>query len=229
MMLRLCGFLLLTLFFSQHSFSQTDQDPFGGWFTYNFDRSLKSGPWGINGEVQYTGYEIASDLNWFLVRAGATYTLKDSRVKFALGYGHATFGVIGDNESKVTENRIYQEIKMPSSFLGLKFTHRFRYEQRFFNGFFRSRIRYGLFLNIALNNKKIEDKTVYLALYNEFFMNGERRLKSGVTVAYFDQNRVYGALGYAFTKDFKIQAGVMRLIRSTDDRMTLQVSLHHKI
>lgn len=222
-------FSCLLILFPFFLTAQVDDDPLGGWYTYNFDYPHKETPWGINGEIQYTGYEVDGDLNWFLVRAGVTYSLKDSGVRFALGYGHATFGVIGDDDSKVTENRIYQEIKMPSTFLGLKFTHRFRYEQRFFNGFFRSRIRYGLFMNIPLNKKEIEDKTVYLALYNEFFLNGERRLKNGSEIAsFFDQNRVYGALGYAFTSDFKIQAGAMRLIRATDDRMTIQVSLHHK-
>lgn len=222
------GFLFL--FLSSLSIAQVDDDPLGGWYTYNFDIPYQETPWGINGEVQYTGYEVDGDLNWFLVRAGVTYSLKESRVRFALGYGHATFGVIGPDDSKVTENRIYQEMKLPSKLFGLTFNHRFRYEQRFFNGFFRSRVRYGLFVNIPIGKKQIEANTFYLSLYNELFLNGERRLKNGAEIpSLFDQNRVYAAAGYAFSKDFKIQLGAMRLIRETDDRMTLQVSLHHKI
>lgn len=207
---------------------QIDLDPLGGWYTYNFDHTFGTSNWGLNGEVQYTGYEATGDLNWFLVRTGLTYQLPESKVKFALGYGHATFGVIGPEESKVTEHRIYQEMKMPSKILGLTLNHRFRYEQRFFNGFFRSRFRYGLFFNIPLNNKQLLAKTWYLALYDELFINGERQLRNGGEVTFFDQNRIYGALGYAFTNNFKIQLGAMRLTRSTDDRMTLQASLHHR-
>lgn len=219
---------MLLLSISTLCISQIDNDPLGGWYTYNFDYASKYPQWGINGEIQYTGYEVSSDLNWFLVRAGVTYALKDSGVKFALGYGHATFGEIGPGDSKVNENRIYQQMNLPSTLLGLKFLNRFRYEQRFFNGFFRSRIRYGLFVNVPISNKQIEDKTLYIALYNEFFVNGERRLNNGTEVTFFDQNRTYAALGYAFKSNFKIQLGAMRLIRSTDDRMTLQASLHHK-
>ncbi|MDC7998897.1 DUF2490 domain-containing protein [Gilvibacter sediminis] len=219
---------LSLLFFAFQAYSQEAPDPLGGWYTYNFDHQFSQTPWGLNGEVQYTGYEAISDLNWFLVRAGLTYQLPESKVKFALGYGHATFGVIGAEDAKVTENRIYQEVKIPSNLFGLTLNHRFRYEQRFFNGFFRSRIRYGLFLNIPLGSKQITAKTWYLALYNEFFVNGERKLRNGNEVTFFDQNRIYGALGYAFSKDFKLQLGAMRLIRSTDDRMTLQASLHHR-
>ena len=222
--------LFLVIYMASYpSFAQTNQDPTGGWYTYNWNTSFGETNWGLDGEIQNTNYSIGKDLNWFLVRAGVTYAPKNTQVKFALGYGHATFGAFGPDDSKVNENRIYQQLNLPQEIAGLNFLHRFRYEQRFFNGFYRSRLRYGLYLNLPINNKTIVKNTFYVALYNELFLNGERQLKNGSEVAYFDQNRTYGAVGFAVSKTFKIQLGVMRLIRANDDRITLQFSLHHSI
>jgi len=220
---------LVSLLYTLVAGAQKDQDPLGGWYTYNWNTTFTTTGWGLDGEMQNTNYNVTQDLNWFLVRTGVTYVPKNSKVKFALGYGHATFGLLGPDNSKVTENRIYQQLNLPQAIGGFNLLHRFRYEQRFFNDFYRSRLRYGLYLNVPLNNKNIQDNTLYLALYNELFLNGERQLKNGSQVAYFDQNRTYGALGFALNSKFKVQLGVMRLIRSNDDRTTLQFSVHHKL
>lgn len=160
---------------------------------------------------------------------GLTYQPKETNIKFTLGYANITSGVYGDDKSTSMESRIYQEALFPSQF-GKRFyaTHRFRYEQRFVeNQDFRTRFRYNLFLNIALNKAAMEKNTVYLALYNEIFINGERGIGNGNTVEIFDRNRFYVALGYMISNDLKVQLGGMR--QSTDQwsKNQLQLSLHH--
>ena len=54
------------------------------------------------------------------------------------------------------------------------------------------------------------DKTLYLALYNELFINGQRNIGNGNSVEIFDRNRSYVSLGYMIKKGLKIQLGVMR-------------------
>ena len=92
---------------------------------------------------------------------------------------------------------------------------------------FRTRYRYAIFLNVPLNRPLIEPKTFYLSLYDEVFINGQRRIGKGKTVSFFDHNRLYGALGYVFRKGFKMQFGMMRLTSNKFGKNQLQLSLHH--
>jgi hypothetical protein len=148
-----------------------------------------------------------------------------------LGYAHITSGAYGDSDEKSMESRIYQEMLLPQK-LGNRFflTHRYRYEQRFVeNQDFRTRFRYALFINVALNKQTLEKNTVYLALYNELFINGERKISDTQKVELFDRNRTYLGLGYGITDHLRVQAGWMRQITDSWAKNQLQLSLHHKI
>ena len=94
---------------------------------------------------------------------------------------------------------------------------------------FKTRYRYSLFMNIPLNKLKIEPKTVYLASYNEIFINGQRKIGNGKTVRFFDRNRLYAALGYVFTKGLKMQLGMMRQTSNSFGKNQLQFSLHQTL
>ena len=75
----------------------------------------------------------------------------------------------------------------------------------------------------------MDEKTIYLALYNELFINGERNIGDGKSVAVFDRNRLYGALGYIIKKGLKVQLGVMNQTTDSWSKNQLQLSLHQKI
>jgi hypothetical protein len=79
-----------------------------------------------------------------------------------------------------------------------------------------------------LSNKDLTDKTVYLALYNEIFLNGQKDIGDGRKVAIFDINRFYAALGYKFNSKIKVQAGMMRQSTNSSNKNQLQISLHQK-
>ncbi|MEC3907522.1 DUF2490 domain-containing protein [Tamlana sp. 2201CG12-4] len=226
--------LLLTLcisFFSKYGNAQINEDKMGAWYMYFFNTTFKESSWGIQGDIQYRNWNLAGDLEQLLLRGGITYKPKDANIKLTLGYGNITTGGFGSDNSTTSESRIYQEALFPVKF-GKRFytAHRFRYEQRFVeNQDFRTRYRYNLFLNIPLNKAAMEKNTVYLALYNELFINGERHIGNGNTVEIFDRNRFYTALGYMIRKGLKVQLGIMK--QSTDhwSKHQLQLSLHHKI
>ena len=222
-------YIAFTLLFNTQLYAQIDQDQLGGWYMYFFDAKFKESSWGVQGDIQLRNWGVADDLEQLLIRSGITYRPKNAEVKLTLGYGNITTGTFGDSEAKVKENRIYQEAIFPVKFgKRLHTNHRFRYEQRFVeNQDFRTRYRYNLFLNIPLNKAVIEDKTVYLSIYNELFINGERSIGNGNTVEIFDRNRRYYALGYQIKQGMKVQLGTMRQTTNAWAKNQLQLSFHH--
>ena len=209
--------------------AQIQEDQTGGWYMYFFNTTLNDSPWGIQGDLQHRNWNIAGDLEQLMLRGGLTYSPQNANIKFTLGYGNITTGAFGSDNTTTAESRFYQEALFPVKFGNRFYTnHRFRYEQRFVeNQDFRTRYRYNLFLNIALNKVNMERNTIYLALYNELFMNGQRTIGNGNTVEFFDRNRLYGAVGYVIQDGLKVQLGVMNQTTYSWGKNQIQLSLHH--
>ena len=209
--------------------AQIQEDQTGGWYMYFFNTTLNDSPWGIQGDLQHRNWNIAGDLEQLMLRGGLTYSPQNANIKFTLGYGNITTGAFGEDNTTTAESRFYQEALFPVKFGNRFYTnHRFRYEQRFVeNQDFRTRYRYNLFLNIALNKANMEKNTIYLALYNELFMNGQRTVGNGNTVEFFDRNRLYGAVGYVIQDGLKVQLGIMNQTTDYWGKNQLQLSLHH--
>ncbi|MAZ96193.1 DUF2490 domain-containing protein [Schleiferiaceae bacterium] len=209
--------------------AQIQEDQLGAWYMYFFNTTFNDGPWGFQGDIQHRNWNIAGDLEQLLLRGGLTFKPQNANVKFTLGFGNITSSAFGSDKATTSESRIYQEALFPVKFGNRIYTnHRFRYEQRFVeNQNFRTRYRYNLFLNIALNKPEMERNTVYLALYNELFMNGQREVGSGNSVEFFDRNRLYGAIGFVIQKGLKLQLGVMNQTTDGWGKNQLQLSLHH--
>jgi len=179
---------------------------------YFYNTTFGAGPWGLQGDFQYRAWDQLGDLEQLLLRSGITYRPNDANILFTFGYANITTGDFGDSDETTVENRIYQEALLPQT-LGKRFliTHRFRYEQRWVEGQdFRTRYRYNLFLNVLLNAEKLGKKTLYLALYNELFINGQREIGNGREVQFFDRNRTYLGLGYGISNQLRVQAGWMK-------------------
>lgn len=221
--------IVFFLMFSTSVSAQYDEDKTGGWYMYFWNTSLNNSNWGLQGDVQYRNWNLVGDLEQLLLRGGLTYSPKNADVRFTLGYGHITSGAFGDSDATSTEHRVYQEALLPQK-IGARFflTHRFRYEQRWVeNQDFRSRYRYNLFMNIPLNQQDLSRDAIYLALYNELFINGEREIGDGNRVEYFDRNRFYSALGYAISDKLRMQLGYMEQTTNTLSKGQIQFSLHH--
>ena len=197
--------LCAALFTSNNTSAQIDEDAMGAWYMYFYNTTINNSEWGIQGDIQHRNWNVIGDLEQLMLRSGLTFKPKNTQVKFTLGYANITTGRYGDDKTTVNESRIYQEALFPAKFGNRVYTnHRFRYEQRFVeNQDLRTRYRYNLFLNVALNKKTMEKNTLYLALYNELFINGQRSIGNGNKVELFDRNRFYTALGYVIKKGFK--------------------------
>lgn len=206
-----------------------EENDLGAWYMYFFNGKFKESRFGIQGDVQYRNFNLGGDLEQLLIRTGVTYMPENTNITLTLGVANSTTGFIGENNETFNENRIYQEALLPQKVGNrIYLTHRFRYEQRFVQDQdFRTRFRYNLFLNIPLNKKVIEKNAIYIALYNELFINGESKIGNNRTVAVFDRNRFYSGLGYAITNKMRVQLGFMNQSTENNGRNQLQVSLHH--
>lgn len=169
----------------------------GNWLMYIGNKKLNS-KWNIHNEVQYRNYNVAGDLEQLLLRTGIGYNLTENNNNILLGYGY----ILSENyiedtndKSSVNEHRIFQQFTTKQNIGTVKLSHRYRFEQRFIEDDFKMRFRYFLGINIPLKN------SLYLSTYNEIFLN----TKSSI----FDRNRVYGGVGYKFSKALKLELGYM--------------------
>ena len=230
--IRLPLFLLITIAvyaFPRKAFGQVEEDQAGAWYMYFWNTTIKSSAWGFQGDLQHRNWDILGDLEQLLLRGGLTYQPANTQVKFTFGYAFISTGEFGPGESTTEENRIYQEALL-SQKVGGRFylTHRFRYEQRWVeNQDLRTRYRYNLFLNVPINRKDLQPGAIYLALYNELFINGQRDIGNDNTVALFDRNRLYGAMGYSVIKGLRFQVGIMQQTTDNWTKRQIQLSLHH--
>jgi hypothetical protein len=216
-------------FGGQNTQAQIDEDQTGAWYMYFWGAPIKEGPWGFQGDLQYRNWNLGGDLEQLLLRGGLTYSPKNASILFTLGYAHISTGAFDSSEIISTESRIYQEALIPQKIGSIFYLrHRFRYEQRWVEDQdFRTRYRYNLFIDVPLNSKMMDKKTLYVAFYNELFINGQRDIGNGRSVELFDRNRTYGALGYAIKKNLKVQFGLMRQITDNWAKTQIQLSLHH--
>lgn len=229
MKLKILFLVLFISLISSNSFAQVNDDQTGGWYMYIWNTSFKESNFGLQGDIQYRNWNLGGDLEQLLLRGGLTYTPENTNVKFTLGYGHIISGAFGESKETSSESRVYQEASLPQK-VGSRFylTHRFRYEQRWVEGQdFRTRYRYNLFLNLPLNQPDLSRNSIYLALYNELFINGERNIGNENRVEFFDRNRFYSALGYSLRDNLKLQAGYMTQKTNTTSKGQVQLSLHH--
>lgn len=223
--------ILAVIFGSMNLVAQIDEDQTGAWYMYFFNAGFAESNLGFQGDIQYRNWNLGGDLEQLLLRGGLNYQPAGSNVRFTLGYGNITTGAMGESTAASSEHRIYQEALLPHNpFPRVSLTHRFRYEQRFVEDQdFRTRYRYTLFMNVPLNKLSVEPGAVYLAFYNELFINGQRSIGENREVELFDRNRTYLGIGYGILDNLRVQAGWM--LQTTDNwsKGQLQVSLHHRI
>ena len=139
-----------------------------------------------------------------LIRTGVGYNLSDNNNNLLLGYGYIlSENYSGDTDDKVSvnEHRIFQQFTTKQKIGKVGLSHRYRFEQRFVEDDFKMRLRYFLGINIPLQYKEDGKNPLYLSMYNEIFLNTES--------AVFDRNRVFGGLGYKFSKTLRLELGYM--------------------
>lgn len=183
------------------------QDHVGNWIMY-FGNHKLSEKYSIHNEAQLRLYEPFSNFNQGFVRLGLNYHINAHSLA-TVGYGFFRTESFPKGDSKVfsNEHRIWEQFILRNAIGRVGFEHRYRLEQRwisFSDGSddYKNRIRYRIYLSVPITKKKMEDNTLYFAFYDEIFLD--------LSSAPFDQNRLYGAVGYKLNNALNFQIGYLR-------------------
>jgi len=210
-----------------------------GWYMY-FGNHRLAKSWSLHTEYQWRRANWITDWQQSLARIGLDFRLKENFVITA-GYGLIHTYPYGDFPVMTTflEHRIWQQINTTNQIGRFTFGHRFRLEQRWSqhisapshgetmkHGFdYSNRFRFMINVIVPLNKPKIESGVLFFRFYDEAFINFGKQVKLNI----FDQNRLFGALGFQFSNQGNLQLGYMNqlLIKSDGIRVennhTLQV------
>lgn len=205
--------LLFAIFLSFDELSAQTRQQQSGWFMI-LNNTKFNDKWGLQVDVQVRSFDNWSYLRNTLFRPGVTYSLNKNN-NVALGYLLATTFNRSEDASvnNLNEHRIWEQYIVTHKFKSVFASHRFRVEQRFIerNGekdLFSQRFRY--FVRLIQPLQKTEqafNKGAFVALQNEVFLNLQN--KDQLNKSVFDQNRLYLAAGYRFSKKFDVEAGYM--------------------
>jgi uncharacterized protein DUF2490 len=210
-------YLFLFFFLLPVSLFSQEEKP-GNWIMY-FGINRLSEKFSVHTEIQFRNHTITpNNTEQILLRVGLNYHFFD-RALVTAGYAYIPSFIFSSEQRKpeTTEHRIWQQFITTDNIGRIKFEHRYRIEQRWVNQEYKNRIRYRLMLFIPLNRPKIEKGSLFLGVYDEIFMNTKK--------AFFDRNRLYGAIGYQFSKNSNIQAGMLHQQLNDFSKWYLQFAL----
>jgi long-subunit fatty acid transport protein len=148
----------------------------------------------------------------YFVRPGIIY---QASKKVQISGGYAFFSTSqwlnGYEDVFRPEHRYWNFITIRESFGRFEIRHRYRLEARWQQKFksgklldgydFFWRFGYQFQCNMALNNKKITDNTIFLIVSDELMVNAGKTIEN-----YFDQNRIAAGLGYQFNDTWRLTA-----------------------
>jgi hypothetical protein len=217
------GLLLLALItLSQSTKAQVQ---FSGWLA-SFNTFGLNKHFSIHAEAQLRSTDQLQQVGTILLRTGLNF--HPSRwLTLTAGYGlvEGRRNVSGIS-SLLAEHRIWQQALLTQKIHRVALTHRFRFEERFLprtkavNDELKTdgreqafRFRYFVRSIFPLTTGTSFTQGPYFALQNEVFLNtGDKTAVNGKA---FDQNRLYGAIGYRFNGKMDLEAGYLNQYTST--------------
>jgi len=183
-----------------------------GWFMF-VNNTRFNEKWGLQFDAQVRSADDWGYVRNTLVRPAVQYFINDKH-NVALGYLWQTTQnqVEGASNSFLHEHRIFEQYIFNHKLSSIIASHRVRVEQRFIGraneDVFAQRFRYFFRLIQPLQKAKASfNKGAFVALQNEVFLNFQNKEKINNSV--FDQNRVYLAGGYRFSKKIDLEVGYM--------------------
>lgn len=206
--LRLIAFLSVYSFrslFAQTSI--TPSTPFGTWLIGTVQLPAGEKKWGGFAEIQARSNGTFRQYFYDELKGGVSYDIDRNFSLMVAGGRYATYDYQDLSAGPLNrELRLWEQLIINQYLSRLKFEHRYRVEQRWFtfrDGTqpYRNRIRYRLNTFIPLNNRTITDKTVFLSIYDELFLNPVGPV--------FERNRFYVGAGYQLNSQWIGQVGVV--------------------
>ena len=197
--------LVCTLSRSLAQTSLTPSSPWGTWLIGTLVLPGGEKKWGGFAEVQGRANSVFNQFFYSELKGGVSYDLDKNFTLTVAGGRYATYDYKALPDGPLnTEKRLWEQLIINQYLTRVKFEHRYRVEQRWFNFRdgttpYRSRIRYRLNMFIPINNRTVTAKTTFLSIYDEVFLN-----PVGPT---FERNRLYAGVGYQFDQQWILQLG----------------------
>lgn len=201
--------------------TQAQQVQYSGWLASINTIKLK-GKWALHAELQLRSTNKIAQFQTVLPRVGLSYQVRRNHVATA-GYAYIPNRYrAGALDGLVPEHRLWQQyiINQPLSKV-VALQHRFRLEERWLPNVaavgnalektgsrFATRFRYFNRAVIPLHKQSgAFSKGLFAAVQNEVFINTTHR--SHVNSRWFDQNRLYVAVGYRLSKRADLETGYL--------------------
>ena len=206
----LCLTLSVFVYSFSHTFAQTSLTPATSWGTWLIGTVQLPGgdkKWGGFAEIQARSNSLFRQYFYDELKGGVSYDIDRNFSLMVAGGHYATYDYQDLSTGPLnTEKRLWEQLIVNQYLSRIKFEHRYRVEQRWFtyrdgSTPFRNRIRYRLNTFVPINNRTITDKTFFLSVYDEIFLN-----PIGPT---FERNRFYMGAGYQLNSQWILQLGVV--------------------
>ena len=213
-------FLYLFLFLiGTSAFRAGAQSQFSGWMAV-FNTFKTGKKTSIHLDMQWRSSDQLEHIQTLLFRGGLNFHL-NKRLTATGGYAF-TYNRrnVNDVSGYAPEHRIWEQLMYSHRIKTISISHRLRLEQRFIgqtvlqndelkaDGYgYANRIRYFVRNIIPLRGQTTFTRGLFAALQDEVFANfGNDEYTNG---EFFDQNRLYLAVGYRLNTLFDIEAGYM--------------------
>ena len=201
------------------------QTQFSGWLaTFNTFKTGKKTS--IHNDIQWRSSDELKHTQTLLLRGGLNvHVNKQLTVTGGYAYIHNR-RVINNISGYAPEHRLWEQLlyshKLPTGSRGknIFISHRLRMEQRFIaksfvqdselkneGSAYANRLRYFIRNVFPFKKETTFTKGMFAALQNEVFVNFGNT--ANVNGKFFDQNRLYLAVGYRLHSSFDIEAGYM--------------------
>lgn len=199
-------------------------DNTNAWYMYFGDHAVTS-RWAVHAEAQVrrSGGTLGSE-GWqqLLLRPGVIYTITP-QLRVTAGYAYIDTWPYGGLPAarKFGEHRTWQQVQATHATGRLQWQHRYRLEQRWvdvpltgaaraadgdFDQRYTNRMRYLARVTVPLRGRTLDPGELYVSAYDEIFVNWGRNVGRNV----FDQNRLYGAVGWRANATTRLEAGFLQ-------------------
>ncbi len=186
------------------------------WLAY-FNQTRLSNKWGLWGDFQLrTREELVSDLSTGIARVGLTYFV-DDHIRLTLGYGFINNYPANDNiRVSQPEHRPWQQVQWFTKNKRARLIQYIRLEERYRKRYqsnteladsysFNFRIRYNILYQVPLHPDGLVPKKLSVLINDEIHINFGKQIVNN----YFDQNRLFLGLNYAFDASNNLQFGYL--------------------
>lgn len=176
----------------------------------------RTGMW-MDVHMRFTNHYI-KEKTFDIARLAYIYYLHDD-VRLMAGYARAVrFNRSGVH--RVPEHRPWQQIFWTEKRTHFSLTQTFRVEQRFRRNVedsvlgkgynFNWRFRYNFSVTVPLKGKEVTPGTPFVFLAEDIHINAGKN----IVYNHFDQNRLFGGLGYQFTPTLNAQLGYLFIFQN---------------